>query len=701
MDDRIAIMRAKAPFVFFVVFFMSGAGIGLACTATEQLYDIVWWLFVLLGISFFLCALAVHGRKYPCFDVTGALFLSMLTCLGMLLVWQSHPRLDSHHFSRHHPTHLVGWISSEPHSKGKFLDAVMTVTQMKDGSFSTVHGKLLLRIDQEQDSIALNYGDKLLLKTTFTRISGPRNPYVFNYAQYMANHNIWHQAYLSSIACTKLAEHQGNPLVAYALSFRAYLVAKIKRYFQRQEVSNLLAALLLGYRTDLSDDLLQAFSATGTIHVLAVSGMHVGMIFTLLAFGLQWMKGRHLFLFRLLILLLAIWMYTLLTGFSASILRAAFMISFFLIATTLRRTHNAYNNMAASAFFLLLYDPKYLTDVGFQLSYLAVLGIVWLTPKLNLFSKAKSKWLRQLGNVLAVPCAAQLITFPLVIYYFHSFPVYFLPANLLLLIPTSLMMYVGFVLLALPVCTWTLTLASYLEQMVVISNKLLVAVAQWPYATIEHIWVRPVEMILLYVFLVAVFLAFQYRSKFLFYTALASVLLLGGVHGIKINRLHNIRQLIVFHIRHEVAIGLFWDKQAVLYSSAPVDQANIRYAVAPTLAAYATHKRSTFIPMPALAQSAHFQIHDRHIQFLDKQLWIVDGSMPLAPVSGQVDWLLIRNSPAITLSQLLRSSSCKPVLILDDSNSKATFMRYETEAKALGLSLYNLRDNFAYVSVIK
>src|SRR5690606_7618360 len=123
---------------------------------------------------------------------------------------------------------------------------------------------------------------------------------------------------------------------------------KIKRYFQRQEVSNLLAALLLGYRTDLSDDLLQAFSATGTIHVLAVSGMHVSMIFTLLAFGLQWMKGRHLFLFRLLILLLAIWMYTLLTGFSASILRAAFMISFFLIATKLRRTHNAYNNMAAS-----------------------------------------------------------------------------------------------------------------------------------------------------------------------------------------------------------------------------------------------------------------------------------------------------------------------------------------------------------------
>jgi len=694
-------MRAKAPFVFFVACFMAGIGIGLAYPATDWLYHMIGLLFVLLSILFFVCALGVWARNYVYFDAAGVVFLSALICLGMLLVWQSHPRFDSQHFSRHHPTHLVGWISSEPRSKGKFLEAIMTVTLMKKDQFSTAHGKLLLRMDQAQDSLSLHYGDELLIKATFTEIPEPRNPHLFNYAQYMANHHIWHQAYLSPVACIKLAEHRGNRLIAYALSFRTYLVTKIKRYFHRTEVSNLLAALLLGYRTELSDELLQAFSATGTIHVLAVSGMHVSMIFTLLAFGLRWMEGKHLVFFRLLVLLFAIWMYTLLTGFAPSILRAAFMISFFLIATTVRRTHNAYNNMAASAFFLLLYDPKYLTDVGFQLSYLAVLGIVWLTPRLNLLSQVQSSWLRLSGNILAVPCAAQLITFPLVVYYFHAFPVYFLPANLLLLIPTSIMMYVGFALLALPICPWTLTIASYLEKVVVITNKLLMAIAHWPHATIGHIWMRPTEMVLLYVFLIAAFLAFQYRSKFLFYLALISILFLGGGYAMQMNRFYTTQQLIVFHVRHEVAIGLFWDKQAVLYSSASIDDARIMYAVRPTLAAYAPDKRSTFIPMPAHAQGTRFLIHDRCIQFLDKQLWIVDGNKPLPPMSGSVDWLLIRNNPTITLSQLLAHHPCRPVLILDDSNSKATFLKYEAEAKALGLSLYNLKDNFAYVSSIK
>jgi competence protein ComEC len=209
-------------------------------------------------------------------------------------------------------------------------------------------------------------------------------------------------------------------------------------------------ALLLGIKDDLDDSVSDAYSTSGTLHVLAVSGLHVALIFAILGKILHGLYSvRFGSITALSIQIGATWFYAVLSGFSPSIIRAAVMLSLISIGKNMKRRPSSGNMLLASAFFILIADPDSLFDLGFQLSYLAVTGIIYLAEPIENLILVKYRLLSLLWESASVTIAAQLFTTPLILYHFGRFPIYFLLANLTIVPWSSLILYAGGIFICL------------------------------------------------------------------------------------------------------------------------------------------------------------------------------------------------------------------------------------------------------------
>src|SRR6202012_1473403 len=309
----------------------------------------------------------------------------------------------------------------------------------------------------------------------YTTVNQPFNPAEFNYKRYLANQNIHYQEFLFPGQYRAFGKGGGNALISQSLQLRQYFVAKLKRNMRDTNAIAVASTLILGYKADLSNDVLQAYSKTGTIHVLSVSGAHVAIIYILLTLVLGFLdRFSYGKLLKAVIIITLIWYYSMVSGFSPAVCRAAVMISMVIIGKTFVRYINTLNILAISAFMLLLYDPFFITDVGFQLSYLAVFGLIIFQPIVYKWLTFKNKWADKLWGLCSVSIAAQVITFPLSAFYFHQFPIYFLISNLLIVIPTEIIMISGIAYLLLPQVPYlSKAIAFVLEWSILIMNKFL------------------------------------------------------------------------------------------------------------------------------------------------------------------------------------------------------------------------------------
>ena len=337
----------------------------------------------------------------------------------------------------------------------------------------------------------------------------------------MMQKGISHQLYLSTGDYKIIRNQPQNPLMDYAHRARQFFKGAIERNLHEKTSKDIAFALLLGIKDDMDKDLKTAYSTAGAMHVLAVSGLHVGIIQLLLSWALGFLKkrrsGRILFLFTSLSFL---WSYAFITGLSPSVIRAVTMFSIILIGQQAVRHHNVYNSLAVSAFLMLLYQPMMIRDVGFQLSYIAVLGIVYLQPKIY--------WLFQPGNILlekawsitSVSIAAQIATAPISLYYFHQFPTYFLVSNLLVIPASFAILLNGLLLLLMSLISEWLShlLGTILEGLISLLNHCILWINELPASVIDRIWLDPTQVILLYVIIIFLTRLLAIRKPSLLYT---------------------------------------------------------------------------------------------------------------------------------------------------------------------------------------
>jgi competence protein ComEC len=327
--------------------------------------------------------------------------------------------------------YYVSTLLETPGERAKTWRAEVTVTAAGQAGTIVKHQEQVIVYFLKSDSLILpSVGEQIIFFTTPSGITNDDNPYAFDYRGYMQRRQIYRQVMLSERDWQRIDQDAGIGSRVLAEKTREQLLAVYERSGLSGDGLAILSALTLGYRKTLDPEIRQTFANSGAMHVLAVSGLHVGIVFMafrlLFSFFNRYRWGRWVYVVAAVLVL---WGYAFLTGLSPSVQRAALMFSLIQIGEGLRRPVNVYNTLATSAFILLCFNPVLLFEVGFQLSYSAVLGIVYFQPRMAALFQFRNKIASYLWGLFTVSLAAQMGTFAVSSFYFRQFPVWFWISN--------------------------------------------------------------------------------------------------------------------------------------------------------------------------------------------------------------------------------------------------------------------------------
>lgn len=290
---------------------------------------------------------------------------------------------------------------------------------------------------------------KVLTSAVLQVVKPPQNPYQFNYKTYLKRQGVFYQVFLKNQPVLALPQSP-KTITDYAETIREALNKRLQKLSFKPIERAFINALLLGQRQDISTDVYEAYKKAGAIHILAISGLHIGILLLILQFVLRPLLyfGYGKFV-RLLIILCVLWSFAVIAGLSPSVVRAVTMFSLFAIVKGLKRSSNSLNTLAISAFILLLVRSKFCFDVGFQLSYAAVASIIIVKPVLDSWGSFKNRILNWFLDLLKVSIAAQIGVLTLSLFYFHQFPGLFFVTNMVVIPCLMVILGLGIVTLTL------------------------------------------------------------------------------------------------------------------------------------------------------------------------------------------------------------------------------------------------------------
>ncbi len=666
----------------------------------------VWPYYFFIPAATALIALLsfAYGHAPSRRSTDGAILLILVTVLGMSLVNLHDPYLRASHFIHHEalPEEWIGELLDSPAEKEKSVRAEVNILAFRqDSGWQNCTGNVVLYLHKNEAARQLRYGDRVLVKARLSAVAGPLNPGEFDYRQYLANRGISHRAYATAKDWVHL-DRGGNPLIRMAHDLRDQLLGLFRHYGLEGQEFAVASALVLGYRADIDAELIQAYAGSGALHVLSVSGLHVGLIFvimdTLLA-GLG--QSRRSMLIRTLLLLGWLWLYALLTGLPPSVMRATLMLSFIIAGRLLNRPPPATQTLTASAFLLLCFDPMLLTDAGFLLSYLAVAGLVFLYPKIRSLWEPRFRWLSWTWNLCAVSLAAQAATFPLSLYLFKQFPVYFLPCNLLIVPLATLILYVGIAVWLLAPFALAGNLAGKtLSWLVHFLNDTVIAIEQLPGAVWE--WtLKGWECLCLYGVLMLL-IAFLYRPKASLLCAtlsLSSLFLLLRLHTSAIQLSQH--ETVIYTLRKETVISYTYGQRQILLTTLHPDTARRQLDF---------HFKSgqiergvqhiTWLPFQQeeLKRDAIFR-KGNFIQAGNIRIALINDSEYKVKSKSRIhtDMVLLVNNPRVSLEEIT-SYYDTPCIVADGSNSAFRLSQWEKASVGKPWLFYNCSTRGAWES---
>ena len=357
---------------------------------------------------------------------------------------------------------------------------------------------------KDSATVTLCRGDELLVSTRLAPPANNGNPDEFDYARYLRRKGYSGTAYVADGHWRKTGHDASRTVSQVALDYREKVIGLYRSLgFETDELA-VLAALTVGDKEELSDDIVETYSVSGASHVLALSGLHIGFLYALLLFVLRplWRRWRRLKPLLLLLLVLFLVSFAFFTGLSSSVVRSVIMFSLLAFAGLQPEKPLTLNTLAATAFLMLLCKPVWLFDVGFQLSFSAVAAIVLVQPKLYALWKVDNRFLRYLWGLMSVSVAAQLGTAPLVIFYFSRFSTHFLLTNLWVIPMVSLVLYSAvFLLMLTPLPFVQHLFARVVEALVHVQNEVLRWIERLPGAAVDDIWLDIWGVLLVYLFL--------------------------------------------------------------------------------------------------------------------------------------------------------------------------------------------------------
>ena len=418
-------------------------------------------------------------------------------------------------------------------------------------------GKVLVHLALDSNSNKLLPGDFIEVNSRLNSIHSLGNPNEFDYSKYLKNKQIVAQFFLTSN--TRWEKYKSSfPLNRYSTIIRNRCLDIFKRSGLQSNNLFIASALTFGYKNDLNTFVKNIFSRTGAMHVLAVSGLHVGIIFLIVNSIISLLKipFRYDWLGHFFILLI-IWSYALITGLSPSILRATTMMSFFIIARVFNKHTSIYNVLFSSVFFLLFVNPFLIIDVGFQLSILAVFGILFFYPKIYNLINVKHYILKKIWAISSVSLAAQLTTFPISIFYFHQFPNLFLLSNIFVIPLVFILLIVGLFTIVLSFNNSILILWGKLFSFLLsVLMSFLTTIESISFSTTKGLFISAEETLLAYLAILFMVLYHKKRYFFLKITCFSIVFLLICLDLKEDYTIQNQKKVVIYNIPNHFALDL-------------------------------------------------------------------------------------------------------------------------------------------------
>ncbi|WP_350286246.1 ComEC/Rec2 family competence protein [uncultured Croceitalea sp.] len=638
---------------------------------------------IALILSLTLLYLSYRFQKqqgFPAFEFTTVLTTLVL---GMFVIALSNPKNDYSHYSYQKndiPSDITLKIR-EVLKSNQFSKRY--IAEIKALNSTSVSGHVLLSISEKDGIKTLHVDDLLLAYGTLKEITAPLNPHQFDYKTYLKKRGVYHQLYLKSDSFVHISNEP--TLLGAAANFRAGLIKKLRKQpFDQQELG-VIEALLLGQRNDIDPVVYDDYKNAGAVHILAVSGLHIGILLLLLQFLLAPLEklpgGKQL---KLLVLLLLLWAFAFFAGLSPSIVRAVTMFSFIAYALHLNRPSNTFNIVALSLFFILLIKPMFLFQVGFQMSYAAIFAIIWIYPKLQRFWYPTNRILLKGWQLISVSCAAQLGVLPISLFYFHQFPALFFISNLVIIPILGLILALGVLVLTLTACNLLPhVLALAYNKIIYVMNTVVGWVAAQETFVFRNISFDTVQLVLAYFIVFAMIFAL---SKPKFKTVLLAAIGILSFQGYLIFTVYFVNQNEAIILANQTANSVLLHQNGAILNVYSKHSKNLDFIISN----YTAVERIDSVIPKNLKNS---------YQIKDHGLYIMDSSA-IYPTTKSVDYLVLTQSPQVNLERLIEMVQ-PGTIVVDASNYKSYIKRWKATCRKKEIPFHYTGEKGAYTFWLK
>lgn len=621
-----------------------------------------------IAISLLLSGIAVGGIYYCHFRLKKFLketvFLAGMS-LG-ILAYNIHyePNDSKHYLHKLSPEKAYSLVGRIEHIKNRQVIVALQPTEM-----ANYRGKLVLYLKDTLRENAL--GQAILFHSKLSPIAAAQNPYQFDYKRYMEHQGIYWQGYPT---CYEIKDAPSFSPFIKAKQLQGYLAATLSHYPFSKETVGVLKALVLGVRSDITPELYQQYINAGAVHILAISGLHIGIITYLLTLFISLVVPAHRKGVKIALLLVFLLTYAAITGFSASVLRAVVMFGGYSIAYLAESRRARYDSLLFSAFILLLCKPTFLFEVGFQLSYMAVLSIALFLPLGDKY-RFENRFLNFFWDIIKVSIAAQIGVLPLSLYYFHQFAGLFLVTNVLILPLLGIILSVGIgVVLLASIQLLPYWLIVCYEKALSLMNHIIGYIASVEQLVIRDVYFDTICLCLCYLAIVWAVIYLRARKvKFVYFFFLTLLFLQTYFFYLKYESAKK-EQLIIFHQYKKTVIALQQGREATFYLS---DTLSVPQTL---IKNFCTQQQ---------VSNLHYKVLENIVPFKEDFLTIIDDKFYL-DTSYPTHYLLLRNNPKIHLEKFL--SNIRPkMLIADGSNYPFIIEKWKYTCQRLQIPFYDTK----------
>jgi competence protein ComEC len=666
------------PFFRILIPFVSGIIVGI----TFDLNFINLFYLVLLFIPIiFLNFYSAGKRSYKKFFLICAdVFLFLF---GLNSVYLKDLNKQEYYYGNQVSTdsvlNFITIVNDLPVKKEKYIKCELKVLKVKSGKiYKDVRGTIVGYFKKSSPAYHLKQGQTILIKTQLTELLAPKNPFEFDYKSYLYNKQIYHTAFIDSVSFAILnTKNNLTGIWSLGLSCKEFILTRLANSVLSQNASAICAALIAGYDDEIDRSVLEAFSHSGTLHVLSVSGLHTGLIYLALnALFNLFDRKRKYYLTRFILITVFLWAFALVTGFSAPVLRAVIMFNLLGYGRIYFRAQykNQLNILLVSAFVLLCYDPFYILDVGFLLSYFALFGLIYYQPRFAAVWQPKNKLLNYSWQSITASLAATLSTLPLTLFYFKQFPLWFFICNLIV-VPATFLLLVLAVFVIFKVGFVSLLVNSIVSALVFFINLF----NSKSIGYVDSIYFYFNDVLFLSLFIVFLSVAFQYRSqKQLKYSVL--VLIFWQFTSLIISYYCKSDSLLcVYNAKNKTAVSIKNKTQVSLFCE---DQKNYNFYIRPHLISFNYPEvNNTLFNMVTT--------HERSILILTKP-----GFWPNTDLA-KINTLILANNFRLTEADFKLFSNLQTI-VLDASNNTRACVYAEELSRKFGVNFHATKTMGAY-----